>query len=203
MKIKLLKTLLVGCMITLSSSASAAIINFNVDKSEFRIDSLETSGFIIERTSLGLASLGADRNDSAFTGKNGRLMTWDETGSNTSGFTLTTDNSDLFSLQSFQSGNGYVNGRNPVSSVTLNGLLSDGSNISEDFSKTGKINLSGIWDNLVSVEFIAHGLNNRAYWDSIRFERFAAPVSVSAPSTIGIFVLCLFGIMAGNIKRKL
>jgi len=204
MKNKLLKSLLIGCLLNISNSAIAGIINFNVDESKFRIDTLEISGFIIERTDIGLASLGADRDNSAFSGKNGRIITWTDSDS-TSGFTLETTNSDLFSLESFQSGNGYSDNTNPVSSLTLTGMLFDGSFISEDFSKTGKINLSSIWDNLVSVEFIAHGDNNRAYWDSIRFDTFAAPAiatTVSEPSTIAVFTLCLLGLMTRKFKRK-
>jgi hypothetical protein len=213
MKNKLLKSLLIGCLLNISSTATAGIIvidgiiNFNVDESDFRLDKIETVGFILDgptkQGEIGLAWLGLDRVDvdnSAFTGKNGRVITSANT-SSTSGFTLTTDNTDIFSLKSFQSANGYANDDNPVSSLSLIGTLFDGSVISEDFSKTGKINLSS-WDNLVSVEFIAYGDNNRAFWDSIRYDRFTAPAVVSEPSTIAIFTLCLLGLMTRKFKRK-
>tara|TARA_R110001599_G_scaffold170777_2_gene361135 strand:- start:332 stop:961 length:630 start_codon:yes stop_codon:yes gene_type:complete len=208
MKKKLLKSLLIGCLLNISNSAIAGIINFNADKSYFRLDKIETIGFILDGPTkegeIGLAWLGLDRPDfdnNAFTGQNGRVITSANT-SSTSGFTLTTDNSDLFSLESFQSANGYANDDNPVSSLSLIGKLFDGSVITEDFSKTGKIKLSPEWDKLVSVEFIAYGDNNRAFWDSIRYDRFTAPAVVSEPSTIAIFTLCLLGLMTRKFKRK-
>jgi len=204
MKNKLLKTVLIGGLLNISTSAFAGILNFNVDVSDFTAEVIEVNEFTITRSSDGLAWLGFDRDSSVFTGKNGRLISWTNTGS-TSGFTLETTNSDLFSLESFQSDNGYVDGTDPVSSLTLMGLLSDGTSITENFASTGKINLSSIWDNLVSVEFIAHGDGNRAYWDSIRFDTFAAPTnqtSVPEPTSLALLSLCVFGMALRNFKEK-
>lgn len=204
MKYKLIKTIFMGLILNVGS-ASADIINFNVTESDFAVEQFESKDFIITSTSDGLGLVGPERDDSFFTGKGSRLLSWSNSGSQ-SGFTLETDNSDIFSLESFQSGNGYVSGLNPVTSLTLNGLLFDGTTISEDFSSTGKINLSSLWSDLVFVEFIAHGLDNRAYWDSIRFERFEAPasvsVSVSEPSTLLIFALSLIFLSIGLFKSN-
>jgi len=200
MEYKIIKAVLIGFMLNISNIATAGIINFNVAESDFTIKEFKTDEFIIKPTADGLASLGTDRDNSAFTGKNGRLISWSNTGL-TSGFTLETISNDLFSLQSFQSGNGYVDGSSPVKSLTLQGLLFDGSLISEDFEDIGKINLSSMWDNLVSVEFIAHGLNNRAYWDSIKFETFAAPTSVSEPSAFIIFIIGLLSLTARRFNK--
>ncbi|MEP4889935.1 MAG: PEP-CTERM sorting domain-containing protein [Aliiglaciecola sp.] len=207
MKCKLFKTLVFGLLLN-AGTASAAIINFNGGaESDFTIDELVTKNFIVTGISDGLGYLAPDRigtdvSNPIFRGKNYSLLTWTNSGFE-SGFTLATDNGDLFSLESFQSGNGYLDDSFAVSSLTLNGLLSDGSSISESFSSLGKINLSTMWDNLVSVEFIAYGENNRAYWDSIRYERFAAPVvSVPEPSTLLIFTLSLLAITSRKFAAK-
>ncbi|WP_342804742.1 hypothetical protein [Alteromonas sp. M12] len=207
MKSKLFKTLVFGLLLN-AGAASAAIINFNGGaKSDFTIDELVTKNFIVTGISDGLGYLAPDRIGTdvlnpIFRGKNYSLLTWTNSGFQ-SGFTLKTDNGDLFSLESFQSGNGYLDDSFAVSSLTLNGLFSDGSSISESFSSLGKINLSAMWDNLVSVEFIAFGENNRAYWDSIRYERFAAPVvSVPEPSTLLIVTLCLLAITTRKFATK-
>ena len=202
-KYKLLKSAFIAVLLNISNSAIAGIINFNATTSDFTLETLETNDFIITRTADGLANLGFDRDGVTFRGKNGSLLTWVNFDGLTSGFTLETNNTDLFSLESFQSGNGYLDNSNPVESLKLTGLLADGSSISEDFTTVGKINLDNTrWNNLVSVEFIANGINNRAYWDSIRFDRFAAPASVPEPSTILMLMLALFFIAAQRFKRE-
>tara|TARA_B110000438_G_C15798324_1_gene643879 strand:- start:1416 stop:2051 length:636 start_codon:yes stop_codon:yes gene_type:complete len=207
---KLLKSLLIGCLLNISSTATAGIIlttgiiNFGTTSSDFTINELEDKGFLLKSTAEGFGILDADRGRPFSTGHDS-LITWTNIVNGTSGFTLETINDDLFSLQSFQPRTGYADGTFAVTGITLEGLLYDGSVISEDFSVDRKANLSDIWTNLVSVEFIAFGELNRAAWDSIRFETFAAPAnatSVSEPSTIAIFTLCLLGLMTRKFKRK-
>jgi hypothetical protein len=202
MKNKLLKTLLIGSMINLSSSAVAGIINFNTAESDFTINELETNGFILKNTADGFGLLDANRGAPFATGHDS-LITWTNTPNETSGFTLETINDDLFSLQSFQPRSGYSDGSFAVTGITLEGILYDGSFISEDFSVDRKANLSDIWTNLVSVEFIAFGELNRTGWDSIRFETFVAPAAtVPEPSSFAIFALSLLALTARRFKRK-
>ena len=149
---KLLKSLLIGCLLNISSTATAGIIlttgiiNFGTTSSDFTINELEDKGFLLKSTAEGFGILDADRGRPFSTGHDS-LITWTNIVNGTSGFTLETINDDLFSF----------------------------------------------------------GELNRAAWDSIRFETFAAPAnatSVSEPSTIAIFTLCLLGLMTRKFKRK-
>jgi hypothetical protein len=156
MKYKLLKTVLMGLILNVSNAATAGIINFNNTESDFTISELETNGFILKSTAVGFGLLDANRGG-PFSTVHDSLITWTNTPGETSGFTLETISDDLFSLESFQSRNGYADGSDPVTGVTVEGLLFDGSSISQEFNADTKGRFSAGWTDLVSVEFIAYG----------------------------------------------
>lgn len=202
MKYKLLKTVLMGLILNISSTATAGIISFATASSDFTINELETNGFILKSTAEGFGLLDADRG-APFTTGHDSLITWTNIAGGISGFTLETINDDLFSLESFQPRTGHTDSDFAVSGIRVEGLLYDGSFISEDFSVDRKANFSDIWTDLVSVEFIGLGDLNRTAWDSIRFETFAAPATtVPEPSSFAIFVLSLLGLTARKLKKK-
>jgi hypothetical protein len=201
MKFKFFKAGLASVILSaacLVNVANAGLIGFESVSDAFWIDGVVEDGFAINRTDDGLASLGASYTDSYWNGNGtGRLITWTNNGS-TSGIEINTLNGDLFSLNSFEFGNGYVRGNSPVTSVTLTGLLSNGSIITDSFSSFGNNNLSNAWVNLTSVKFIANGTSNRAYWDNIEVNR----VSVPEPSTLAIFALGMIGLASRRFKKQ-
>lgn len=208
MKYKLLKAVVVGLTLNVST-AFAGIINFNAEGTQtfdFTLDQLITDNFIITKESDGLGHLTNDLpTTSAFyvAGKT-RLLTWTNTSSE-SGFSLTTDNGDLFSLESFQTDHGYADDiTDLVDSVTVSGLKADGTTISYSTAGVGKTTLANDtvndWIDLVSVEFTAFGVNNTANWDSIRYDRYAA--AVSEPATLTLLMLGLLGLSTRKFMPK-
>lgn len=209
MKYKLLKAVVVGLIFNVSS-ASAGIINFNAQGNQtfdLTLDQLITDNFIITKESDGLGHLTADLPTTSVFYANGksRLLTWTNTSSE-SGFSLTTDNGDLFSLMSFQTDHGYADDiTDLVESVTVTGLKADGTIISYSKPGVNKTTLAkdkfNNWSDLVSVKFTAFGVNNRANWDSIRYERYAA-TAVPEPATLALLMLGLLAITSRKFTSK-
>ena len=184
------KGLLLSTLLAASVSANATVIHFDSVGTDFGINNVVEGDFDINREADGLATLASSYKPTYWNGDgSGRLLSWTNQG-NTSGFRLSALTGELFDLNSFDVGNGYVSGRDAVESVVLTGLLEDGSTITDSFSAGNwpTINLSNSWQNLAAVEFIALGANNRAVWDNI------AVSSVPAPASIALFGLALVGL---------
>lgn len=178
-------------------SANATVIDFDSVETVFWIDGAVDGDFDVDKTDDGLGTLAAGYNESYWRGNGtGRLLSWTNVGS-TSGFTLARTDGVDFALESFDFGNGYVSGNEAVSSITLTGLLASGTTITESFANTVNgwttIDMSSLWTDLVSVEFVALGADNRAVWDNISVDA-AAPVS--EPAAISIFLFGLLGLVA-------
>jgi hypothetical protein len=187
----------------LSSIAHAEIIDFDSVTTEFSIDDSNQGNFSVVKNGGNLGTLRADFSEDFWRGNGtGRIVTWTNDDS-TSGFTLHNSYWDLFSLASFDFGNGYVAGNQPVESVTLTGLLANGDEITQTF--TNKINgwttvsLSANWVDLQYVDFIANGINNRAIWDNITVNLIASPVPT--PSVMLLLGSGLIGFL--GMKRKM
>ena len=182
-KMKKYSIVLLAC---LSSVANAEIIGFDSVTTEFIIAGSNQGNFTVETRGGELGTLRGGYSEDFWRGNGtGRIITWTNTG-NVSGFTLHSSYWDLFSLSSFDFGNGYVSGNQPVELLTLTGTLANGDEITQTFANNingwTTISLSASWVDLQSVDFIANGLNNRAVWDNITVN---VPVqAVPTPSVI-------------------
>ncbi len=180
-------------------NANATVIDFDSVETAFFIDGVVDGDFDVEGTNDGLGTLAAGYREDYWRGNGtGRLLSWSNVGS-VSGFVLERTDSVDFALGSFDYGNGYVAGNNSVSSITLTGSFANGSTITESFTNTVNgwttIEMSSLWTDLVSVEFLAFGSNNRAVWDNISVDA----ASIPEPAILSIF---LFGLLGLAVRKK-
>jgi len=184
-------------------AAQALVIDFDSVTTNFWIDSVQDSGFDVDRTDDGLGTLAGGYQESYWKGNGtGRLLSWTNIG-NESGFTLEDQAGSSFSLNSFDFASGYVDGRSPVNSVTITGTTVGGTTLSETVAGSGDwatVSFSSLWQNLASVEFTALGGNNRTVWDNIVIDDVFA--NVSEPGTAALALLGVFGLFASRRQSK-
>ena len=199
---KYLKFVISALLLAMSISASATTLDFNAVSESYYMSSYSEAGYNFTPTD-DMGSLSSSVPGTYWTGNGtGRLLTWTNSTSETSGFTLSNTSGSFFSLNSFDFGNGYVSGLNPVTSLTLTGVFGGGATITEIFSNTTSawsyISLSSLWQNLESVSFLAHGAGNRAVWDNIVLNEVS---TVPVPAAAWLFGSALLGFF-GFSRRK-
>ena len=199
---KIALTVILG-LAAASTSAKAAVINFDSVSTAFFIDNVTDNNFVLARTDDGMATLAAGYNESYWRGNGtGRLLTFSNEGS-TSGFTMSNISGDPFSLVSFDFANGYVNQDQPFASLTLTGLHAGGGTVSTTINNLSSgwttATMPAGWTGLDSVKIVANGSVNRAVFDNIVVNG-AASVPEGG-STLALLSLAAFGI--GMLPRRL
>lgn len=184
----------------LTAAAQATVITFDSAPNQYWINSYSEAGFTM---SLGPAEgLGTIQESVGYWNGNGtgRMLTWSNQ-SSVSGFSLTSSTNQLFSLNGFDFGNGYVAGNNDFDSITVTGINNLGNSLVAQIAHPGLGILShqfSNWTNLVSATFVAHGSNNRAIFDNIEVNGVAA---IPEPETYAMLLAGL-GLMAGVARRR-
>ena len=122
------------------------------------------------------------------------------TGPSDSAWTLTQQGGGLFSLSAFDFASGDPVGSDDVSMLTLtgtkayNGTVTETYSLSQDAFQTLTVNAD--FTNLVSVQFDAYGLDNRAAYDNI-----VVDATVPEPASLALLGIGLAG-MAVAQRRE-
>jgi hypothetical protein len=194
-----------------TTTVQAQLLDFNGTQTGFYINTSTSDGFT---ETMGNNSGGniAINNGSvgAYWNGNGsnNLLSWTNGGLQ-SGFILTDNNPiNTFSVTSFDFGNGYSSGINPVTSLEVIGTLLGGTQVSETFvsgwtsNGLSQITLESVFTNLTSLQFIAFGADNRATFDNIVVNQLSAavPAAVPVPAAVWLFASGLLGL--GALRKK-
>ena len=127
------------------------------------------------------------------------LNSWTNSSSD-SAWTLTQQGGGLFSLSAFDFASGDPVGSDDVSMLTLTGTKADNGTVTETYSLSQDtfqtLTVNADFTNLVSVQFDAYGLDNRAAYDNI-----VVDATVPEPASLALLGIGLAG-MAVARRRK-
>lgn len=191
--------LMFGC-----GAAQALTLDFNAQAdNQYWIGSTSSQGYTEVGKNNGSGDIGLVSRVDGFGNTNGTvsLISWNNDGA-TSGFSLSKSNASAFSLLSFDFANGYPNFNSAVSSIDVIGTLSGGGSVSQHFASTwGSTNFVNLtfnsaFSNLLTVDFIANGSQNRAIWDNIVV---GEANKIPEPTSMALFGL---GLAALTYRRR-
>ncbi len=190
-----MKRVLVAMAAVLSFSAHAALIDFDGMGDRYWLNTVADQGYVFSADYDGMGV-----NNNALWPSNGttHLMTWTNRGAS-SGFTLTSADSSVFSVESFEFAGGYNRGSRPVDTLQVSGWL-DGQLVSTqtyvagiDFFNASSYSLLQVaMLGIDSLQVEALGANNRAQFENFIVEPFLA--QIPEPAALGLMGLGLTGL---------